>query len=143
MLSLLPPQCVRMPLSTLLTRSPPARAHDANAASGTSGAGAGTAKRSGVWARFKQRFTDASNRGTEFPRDSGLVGKTIDPVIATRYRRHLDLTGTGKILDVRNLSDRKCRVIEKHVITPLEVTPARGDTFRRTPGECVIDALAA
>lgn len=100
-------------------------------------------KRPGLWARFKNNFTGASNRHVDITRGFDLVGKTIDPKVASDYFKNLTLSGTGEIIEVRNLSEQKYHVVLNHIISPLSLTPGPRETVVRTPGECVIDALVA
>ncbi|WP_368566295.1 hypothetical protein [Pseudoxanthomonas sp. UTMC 1351] len=89
----------------------------------------------GLISRFLSAFQHARN--TE-----DLVGKTVQPKYAQQYMGKVQFTGVGTVVSVGAITERQYRILLNHTIPSPLVTPTAEGNAARTPGECIINALA-
>lgn len=68
-----------------------------------------------------------------------LIGKTIEPHVASKISNKVSFDGHGKILSFKkNLSSKEYEKLASSIIPDLAHTPARSETAIRTPQECLV-----
>ncbi|WP_146084013.1 hypothetical protein [Xanthomonas albilineans] len=89
---------------------------------------------------FGQSTSDAFRKKSFFNHASNLVGKTIHPQVADRFRSEVSFDGTGKIIGFKKeISNNKLDFLIKICIHSINETPHLIENKIRTPGECLIN----